>query len=208
MKKNTLSCIKLFVFLFVVTIVKIAFINFTSEATTGEIYCSKDKIFSITLPEGWRWVPSPIDLGCTLVYGEDINNDIVTIAVLPVSEFEDKKIYKDEILKQLRDSNIENVIKRNKGEVANEKESEIDGAYAHQIDFTLPSGAGARKYTIVNFIKADYVFSICFPAFHGEGSIPTEKIVKSIKVPANQCDVIEELGNVIYKNREDLYKNR
>ena len=119
-------------------------------------HTQKDGLFSMDIPEEWHWMEDPQEIIITYPDGKTMAIDVQLVA--------SQKLSRDEIKKNLKDANdkmIKEGVEAHNGTLIDNKEINLDGVYATQLDFTtVPPNPIAVTY--VSFFNKGYAFTITY----------------------------------------------
>ena len=136
----------------------------------------KEGLFSIEIPEGWRWVESLQEIIVTYPDGKTVAIDITLVPSRNLSQAQIK-----ELLKDSGDKMIKEGIEAHNGTLIHDKEIKFDGVYARQLDFK-PSPENPIDMTYISFFNKGHAFTITYGAAKDDKMrLVMEDIVASFK---------------------------
>lgn len=148
---------------------------FMTTICFAETYSQKDELFKIDVPNGWHWVEKPSNIRITNPEG----TNGISIQFKPTS------IETDEEIKEILKLGVQNAIKLEvepyNGTVISDRESEIDGVYARQLDYLLILKGETGQITSISFINKGYAFAISFGGPFKKERVKMQKIVETFQ---------------------------
>ena len=142
----------------IILIINLLFLTGGLKAAFALEYTQKDGLFSMDVPEGWHWVESPQEIIIAYPDGKTVAIDIQFFPSRKLSQADIKKT-----LKESNDKMIKEGVMAHHGALINDKEIQLDGVYATQLDFTTASQSNNPIHvTYISFFNKEYGFTITY----------------------------------------------
>lgn len=140
-----------------------------------KIYFQKDGLFKMSVFSGWGWTETP---GMVSINNPKGDNGIF-ILFKPMPTPPDEKV--KEVLKGTIQTMVNSMVKPANGKVLNDKGIQIDGVYAHRLDFLLTIEGETGTITAITFLNRGYAFTITFGGAIEEERLEMEKMIETFQ---------------------------
>jgi len=145
---------------------------------TGSVWAlehtQKDGLFSLNIPEGWKWFEYQEEIVITYPDGKTAAIDIELVPSRKLSQADIKQT-----LKEGNDKIIKEGIHAHNGILIDDKETRLDGVYATQLDFkTAPS---AVYVTYISFFNKGHVYTITYGSRDDKMRLLMDDVVMTFK---------------------------
>ena len=146
-----------------------------SPQGSGGTYSQKEGLFTVNIPEGWNW--SELSDRVKIINPE--GNSGILILFKPTIEMslEEKK----EIIKKSHETYKDIQIIKQYGKVLEEKDTQIGGVYARQLDFLFTTKDETLRTTNIMLFSKGYRFVITFGSPSEEEKSKMDEIIETLK---------------------------
>ena len=142
----------------------------------AKVYTQKAGLFSIDVPQGWHWFEYPQEVIITYQDGKTMGIDIQFSANRKLASADIQKIIKDSDEKMINEG-----IKAHGGILISDKETNLDGVYARELDFN-PGPHSPINVTYIALFNKGYAFTITYGSAEQEYNLLMQQAVGTIKL--------------------------
>ena len=138
-------------------------------------HLAKNGLFSLDVPQGWKWAEYPEEIVITYTDGKTVAVDIQLVPSANLSKSDIKKT-----IKEANDKMIKDGIEAHQATLIDNKEIKVDGVYATQIDFkTAPPNA--INVTYISLFNKGYAFTITYGSGDDKMRLVLDDVVATFK---------------------------